>query len=48
LKGALKIFFNRLSIPFDRPRDRDSLLHDQRYGELRNRALEFLYERQGG
>jgi len=37
-----------LSIPFDRPRDRDSLLHDQRYGELRNRALEFLYERQGG
>jgi bicarbonate transport system ATP-binding protein len=37
-----------LSIPFDRPRNRDSLLHDQRYGELRNRALEFLYERQGG
>jgi bicarbonate transport system ATP-binding protein len=37
-----------LSIPFDRPRDRDSLLHDHRYGELRNRALEFLYERQGG
>ncbi len=36
-----------LDIPFDRPRNRDALLHDQRYGILRNRALEFLYESQG-
>ncbi|WP_341883519.1 ABC transporter ATP-binding protein [Synechococcus sp. UW140] len=33
-----------LDIPFSRPRDRESLLHDDRYGELRNRALDFLYE----
>ena len=35
-----------LEIPFSRPRNRDALLHDQRYGELRNRALDFLYEGQ--
>ncbi|MDA0290825.1 MAG: ABC transporter ATP-binding protein [Cyanobacteria bacterium] len=33
-----------LEIPFARPRDRESLLHDNRYAELRNRALDFLYE----
>jgi len=33
-----------LEIPFSRPRNRESLLHDDRYGELRNRALDFLYE----
>ncbi|MCP9810924.1 ABC transporter ATP-binding protein [Synechococcus lacustris] len=33
-----------LDIPFSRPRNRESLLHDDRYGELRNRALDFLYE----
>lgn len=33
-----------LEIPFSRPRDRELLLHDDRYGELRNRALDFLYE----
>ena len=33
-----------LDIPFSRPRNRESLLHDDRYGKLRNRALDFLYE----
>ena len=33
-----------LDIPFSRPRNRESLLHDDRYGELRHRALDFLYE----
>lgn len=33
-----------LEIPFSRPRNRESLLHDDRYGKLRNRALDFLYE----
>ncbi len=33
-----------LEIPFSRPRNRESLRHDDRYGELRNRALDFLYE----
>jgi bicarbonate transport system ATP-binding protein len=32
-----------LEIPFDRPRDREQILEDPRYYELRNRALEFLY-----
>jgi bicarbonate transport system ATP-binding protein len=36
-----------LEIPFNRPRDRDELTRDQRYGKLRNRALEFLFESQG-
>ena len=32
-----------LEIPFARPRDREQILEDPRYYELRNRALEFLY-----
>jgi bicarbonate transport system ATP-binding protein len=32
-----------LEIPFERPRDREQILEDPRYYELRNRALEFLY-----
>jgi nitrate ABC transporter ATP-binding subunit len=32
-----------LDIPFERPRDREQILEDPRYYELRNRALEFLY-----
>jgi bicarbonate transport system ATP-binding protein len=32
-----------LEIPFERPRDREQMLEDPRYYELRNRALEFLY-----
>ena len=36
-----------LEIPFNRPRYRDELTRDQRYGKLRNRALEFLFESQG-
>ena len=32
-----------LDIPFERPRDREQMLEDPRYYELRNRALEFLY-----
>jgi bicarbonate transport system ATP-binding protein len=32
-----------LDIPFERPRDREQMLEDPRYYDLRNRALEFLY-----
>ena len=32
-----------LEIPFERPRDREQMLEDPRYYDLRNRALEFLY-----
>jgi nitrate ABC transporter ATP-binding subunit len=32
-----------LEIPFARPRDREQILEDPRYYDLRNRALEFLY-----
>jgi bicarbonate transport system ATP-binding protein len=32
-----------MEIPFDRPRDREQILEDPRYYDLRNRALEFLY-----
>jgi nitrate ABC transporter ATP-binding subunit len=32
-----------LEIPFERPRDREQVLEDPRYYDLRNRALEFLY-----
>jgi bicarbonate transport system ATP-binding protein len=32
-----------LDIPFERPRDREQILEDPRYYDLRNRALEFLY-----
>jgi bicarbonate transport system ATP-binding protein len=32
-----------MEIPFERPRDREQILEDPRYYELRNRALEFLY-----
>ena len=34
-----------LDIPFPRPRDRAQLLEDPRYYELRNYALDFLYNR---
>ena len=34
-----------LSVPFERPREHEEILADQRYGELRNRALDFLYRR---
>jgi len=32
-----------LTVPFARPRDREALLHDPRYGQLRNQALDRLY-----
>jgi nitrate ABC transporter ATP-binding subunit len=32
-----------LTVPIARPRDRDGLLHDPRYGQLRNQALDRLY-----
>jgi bicarbonate transport system ATP-binding protein len=35
-----------LEIPFERPRDREQILEDPRYYDLRNRALEFLYSGQ--
>lgn len=34
-----------LDIPFDRPRDRAAVMADPRYIELRNEALDFLYNR---
>ncbi|MEB3294298.1 MAG: nitrate ABC transporter ATP-binding protein [Synechococcales bacterium] len=34
-----------LDIPFPRPRDRAQILEDPRYYDLRNRALDFLYNR---
>ena len=34
-----------LDIPFDRPRDRAVILEDPRYIQLRNQALDFLYNR---
>jgi bicarbonate transport system ATP-binding protein len=34
-----------LTIPFDRPRDRDLIMEDPEYYNLRNYALDFLYHR---
>lgn len=34
-----------LDIPFDRPRDRDQIMEDPHYYQLRNHALDFLYSR---
>jgi bicarbonate transport system ATP-binding protein len=34
-----------MDIPFARPRDRTQIMEDPLYYNLRNRALEFLYER---
>jgi len=34
-----------LKIPFGRPRDRDRIMEDPKYYELRNYALDFLYNR---
>jgi nitrate ABC transporter ATP-binding subunit len=34
-----------LEIPFERPRDRAEIMEDNRYYELRNYALDFLYRR---
>ncbi|MEL6439740.1 MAG: nitrate ABC transporter ATP-binding protein [Cyanobacteria bacterium J06621_8] len=34
-----------IDIPFERPRDRDSIMEDPQYYELRNYALDFLYRR---
>jgi bicarbonate transport system ATP-binding protein len=34
-----------LNIPFDRPRDRDLIMEDPEYYNLRNYALDFLYHR---
>jgi nitrate/nitrite transport system ATP-binding protein len=34
-----------LEIPFERPRDRETMLEDPRYCELRNYALDYLYRR---
>lgn len=34
-----------LTIPFPRPRDRDRIMEDPKYYELRNYALDFLYNR---
>lgn len=36
---------NTMDIPFERPRDRTQIMEDPLYYNLRNRALEFLYER---
>jgi bicarbonate transport system ATP-binding protein len=34
-----------LKIPFERPRDRDRIMEDPQYYQLRNHALDFLYNR---
>jgi nitrate ABC transporter ATP-binding subunit len=34
-----------LNIPFERPRDRARIMEDEKYYELRNYALDFLYRR---
>ena len=34
-----------LNIPFDHPRDRDLIMEDPEYYNLRNYALDFLYHR---
>ncbi|MFB2975032.1 nitrate ABC transporter ATP-binding protein [Microseira sp. BLCC-F43] len=34
-----------LEIPFERPRDREEIMEDQTYYDLRNYALDFLYRR---
>ncbi|NBO30448.1 MAG: ATP-binding cassette domain-containing protein [Cyanobacteria bacterium WB6_1B_304] len=34
-----------MTIPFSRPRDRDRIMEDPQYYELRNHALDFLYNR---
>jgi len=34
-----------MTIPFDRPRDRDQIMEDPQYYDLRNHALDFLYNR---
>ncbi len=34
-----------LDIPFERPRDREKMIEDPRYYELRNYALDYLYRR---
>jgi bicarbonate transport system ATP-binding protein len=34
-----------LDIPFSRPRDRDRMMEDPEYYNLRNYALDFLYNR---
>jgi ABC-type nitrate/sulfonate/bicarbonate transport system ATPase subunit len=34
-----------LEIPFARPRDREKMIEDPRYYELRNYALDYLYRR---
>jgi bicarbonate transport system ATP-binding protein len=32
-----------MDIPFERPRDRDQIMEDPQYYQLRNHALDFLY-----
>jgi bicarbonate transport system ATP-binding protein len=34
-----------MTIPFDRPRSRDQIMEDPQYYDLRNHALDFLYNR---
>jgi bicarbonate transport system ATP-binding protein len=34
-----------MDIPFDRPRDRDLIMEDPRYYDLRNYALDYLFNR---
>jgi nitrate ABC transporter ATP-binding subunit len=34
-----------LTVPFERPRNHEAMLADNRYGALRNQALDFLYRR---
>jgi len=34
-----------MDIPFERPRDRDQIMEDPQYYQLRNHALDFLYNR---
>jgi nitrate/nitrite transport system ATP-binding protein len=34
-----------IEVPFERPRHRETVMEDPRYGQLRNHALDFLYRR---
>ncbi|MCM1982125.1 ABC transporter ATP-binding protein [Lyngbya confervoides] len=43
--GPMATLGEDLSIPFPRPRNRDQLLDDPHYAELRNFALDFLFHR---
>jgi hypothetical protein len=44
-KGPAAKIGEILNIPFERPRDRDRIMEDPEYYNLRNYALDFLYHR---